>query len=87
MPNNQITLNYIPDDHYTRLKAEAQAEGVSLNNLVRRRLNIPEAKPGNPLGSSRKGAQQPKGKQRGVRRTREQIEQAKEQNEHTNENA
>ena len=79
MANNQITINYIPDDHYTRLKAEAQAEGVSLNNLVRRRLSIPEARPGNPLGSSRKGAKQPKGKKRGVRRTKEEIEQAKEQ--------
>lgn len=79
MPNNQITLNYIPDPDYTRLKAEAQAAGVSLANLVRRRLGIPEARPGNPPGSSRKGAKQPRGKQRGVRRTREQIQQAKEQ--------
>lgn len=79
MPNNQIAINYIPDADYTRLKAEAQAAGISLNNLVRRRLHIPEAKPGNPLGSSRKGAQQPKGKKRGVKRTKEQIQQAKEQ--------
>lgn len=77
--NNQITINAIPDADYARLKAEAQAAGISLNNLVRRRLNIPEAKPGNPTGSSRKGAKQPKGKQRGVRRTREQIQQVKEQ--------
>ena len=79
MANNQITINAIPDPDYTRLKAEAQAAGISLNNLVRRRLGIPEAKPGNPLGSSRKGAKQPKGKKRGVRRTKEEIEQAKEQ--------
>ena len=77
--NNQIVINYIPDPDYARLKAEAQADGVSLNNLVRRRLGIPDAKPGNPLGSSRKGAQQPRGKKRGVRRTKEQIQQAKEQ--------
>lgn len=76
MPNNQITINAIPDDHYARLKAEAQAAGISLNNLVRRRLHIPEARPGNPLGSSRKGAQQPKGKKRGVKRTKEQIQAA-----------
>lgn len=79
MPNNQITINYIPDDHYARLKDEAQAAGISLNNLVRRRLGIPEARPGNSLGSSRKGAKQPRGKQRGVWRTRAEIEQAKQE--------
>jgi hypothetical protein len=79
MPNNQITINYIPDPDYGRLKDEAQAEGVSLNNLVRRRLGIPEVRPGNPLGSSRKGAKQPPNKKRGVRRTREQIQLAEEQ--------
>lgn len=79
MPNNQITVSYIPDPDYARLKAEAQAEGVSLANLARRRLHIPEARPGNPTGSSRKGAKQPKGKQRGVWRTRAEIEQAKQE--------
>jgi hypothetical protein len=64
MPNNQITINYIPDPDYGRLKDEAQAEGVSLNNLVRRRLGIPEAKPGNPTGNKGKKINQPKGKKR-----------------------
>ena len=77
--NNQITLNYIPDPDYARLKAEAQAAGISLNNLVRRRLHIPEARPGNPTGSSRKGAKQPPNKKRGVRRTKAEIEQAKQE--------
>ena len=77
--NNQITINAIPDARYARLVAIAKRLGISLSNLVRRRLHIPEAKPGNPLGNSRKGAQQPKGKKRGVRRTREQIQQAKQE--------
>lgn len=76
MPNKRITINAIPDADYARLKAEAQEVGISLSNLVRRRLHIPEARPGNPLGSSRKGAQQPKGKKRGVKRTKEQIQAA-----------
>lgn len=64
MPNNQIILNYIPDPDYARLKAEAQAAGVSLNNLTRRRLGIPEAKPGNPTGNKGRKINQPKGKKR-----------------------
>lgn len=77
--NNQIILNYIPDADYARLKAEAQAEGISLANLARRRLHIPEAKPGNPTGNRERAIKQPKGKKRGVKRTKQEIEQAKEQ--------
>lgn len=78
MANNQITINAIPDADYARLKAEAQAAGISLNNLVRRRLHIPEARPGNPTGNRKRAVKQPPGKKRGVKRTKEQIKQAKE---------
>lgn len=76
--NNQIVINYIPDSRYARLVAVAARLGISLNNLVRRRLRIPDAKPGNPTGNRKRVITQPKGKKRGVKRTKEQITQAKE---------
>lgn len=76
--NNQIVINYIPAARYARLVAVAARLGISLNNLVRRRLHIPDAKPGNPTGNRKRVITQPKGKKRGVKRTKEQITQAKE---------
>lgn len=77
--NNQIILNYIPDPDYARLKAEAESLGISLNNLARRYLGIPEAERGRPIGSCYSGIKQPPGKKRGVRRTKAEIEQAKQE--------
>ena len=74
MPNNQIILNYIPDPDYARLVKVAKRLKISISNLVRRRLHIPDAKPGNPTGNKGKKINQPKGKKR----------KAKEQNDTTN---
>jgi hypothetical protein len=62
--NNQIVINYIPAARYARLVAVAARLGISLNNLVRRRLHIPDAKPGNPTGNKGRKINQPKGKKR-----------------------
>lgn len=61
--NNQIVINYIPAARYARLVAVAARLGISLNNLVRRRLHIPDAKPGNPTGNKGKKINQRRKKQ------------------------
>lgn len=77
--NNQIVINAIPDADYARLVKVAKRLGISLSNLVRRRLHIPDAKPGNPTGNRKRAIKQPKGKKRGVKRTKAEIEQAKQE--------